>query len=239
MTNVRSINVYCDESCYLENDNIDVMVLGGLSCETSQVKRLSRDIRAVKTRHGLPTSFEAKWTKVSPAKIDFYQDLVRLYLTEDGLRFRGLVVPTKSDLRHGEYGQSHDDWYYKMYYTLLSYIVSPPHQYQFYLDIKDTHGGERMAKLQEVLANKIHDHDRESIRRVQQIRSHESEILQLADILIGAIAYANRGLTTSTAKMSIINILKEDRGEDALTKTSRFAAVKFNILMWESQGRKT
>ena len=31
------------------------------------------------------------------------------------------------------------------------------------------------------------------IKPVQQIRAHESELLQLADFLIGAICYHNRG----------------------------------------------
>ncbi len=50
-------------------------------------------IRALKTAHGLKPSFEAKWTKVSPAKSAFYLSLIDLFLADDRLGFCGLVVP--------------------------------------------------------------------------------------------------------------------------------------------------
>ncbi|WP_397305790.1 DUF3800 domain-containing protein [Paracoccus yeei] len=72
--------------------------------------------------------------------------------------------------------------------------------------------------------------------RVQQIRSHESELLQLTDILIGALTYANRGLATSAAKVAVITRLQERLGRGVLTRTSTFSATKFNLLVWQSRG---
>lgn len=66
--------------------------------------------------------------------------------------------------------------------------------------MKDTRGGPKTRKLHDVLATSLYDFDRECIERVQQVRSHESELLQLTDLLIGALTYANRGLASSTAK---------------------------------------
>ena len=71
--------------------------------------------------------------------------------------------------------------------------------------------------------------------RVQQVRSHESELLQLADLLIGALTYANRGFATSAAKVAILERLRGRLGAEVLTRTSAFAAVKFNILVWRAQ----
>jgi hypothetical protein len=70
---------------------------------------------------------------------------------------------------------------------------------------------------------------------VQQVRSHESELMQLADLLIGALTYANRGLASSAAKTAIVERLRARLGREALTRTSAFAAVKFNILVWRAQ----
>lgn len=235
MSETRTINVYCDESCYLESDGIDVMVLGSLRCETKNMRKISNDIRAIKDKHGLSKRFEIKWTKVSPAKSAFYLDLIEYFLTEDTLRFRALVVPDKSILNHEQFEQTHDDWYYKMYYLLLKYVVHPPHKYNFYLDIKDSHGGKRTSKLQEVLANTLHDFNNESIVRVQQIRSEESEILQLADLLIGAISYANRRLDSSATKLAILARLHKEFGDGYLRRTSAFARVKFNVFLWDAQ----
>jgi hypothetical protein len=62
--------------------------------------------------------------KVSPAKTQFYLDLMDYFFDDDDLHFRALVVPNKSKLRHSEFRQSHDDWYYKMYFDMLKVILS-------------------------------------------------------------------------------------------------------------------
>lgn len=235
MTETRTYNIYCDESCHLENDHIPMMAWGGVYCEKSEVRELSEKIRGLKIEHGLKPNFEAKWTKVSPAKLAFYLSLMDLFLGDDRLRFRGLMVPNKGLLNHAAFDQSHDDWYYKMYFTMLRPIFAAPHRYRIYLDVKDTQGGPKTAKLQEVLANSLFDFDRECVERVQQVRSHECELLQIADLLIGALTYANRGLAGSSAKSAIVALLRERLGTNALERTSPFAAVKFNILVWRAQ----
>ena len=35
------INIYCDESCHLEHDDSDIMVLGGISCDKKNIKYIS------------------------------------------------------------------------------------------------------------------------------------------------------------------------------------------------------
>ena len=235
MSTVRTFNVYCDESCHLEHDHIPVMAWGAVTCEASEVRAVSDAVRALKAEHGLKPDFEAKWTKVSPAKAGFYLALIDLFLADDRMRFRGLVVPDKGRLDHARFDQSHDDWYYKMYFTMLRPIFSAPHRYRIYLDVKDSRGGPKTRKLHDVLANSLYDFDRQCIERVQQVRSHESELLQIADLLIGALTYANRGLAGNAAKMAIVERLRARLGPQALTRTSAFAATKFNILLWRPQ----
>ena len=235
MTDYRIFNIYCDESCHLEASPISAMAWGSMICDVSDAREIGERIRALKLEHGLAASFEAKWTKVSPAKIDFYLALVDFLVKDERLRFRGLVVPDKGCLDHARHGQTHDDWYYKMYYTMLQRIIHPPNHYRIYLDVKDTRGGEKTRKLHEVLANKFYDFQREYIERVQQIRSHESEILQLTDLMVGALTYFYRGLRTSPAKAAMIERLKAGLGESALAQTSSFGAIKFNLLVWSSQ----
>ena len=120
-----------------------------------------------------------------------------------------------------------------MYFTMLRPVFVAPKHYRIYLDIKDTRGASKTRKLHEVLASSLYDFDRECVERVQQIRSHESEILQIADLLIGALTYAHRGLADNKGKTAIIARLQERFGEQALTRTSSFASTKFNILVWQ------
>ena len=230
-------NIYCDESCHLENDGINVMLLGGVYCETSRAKEISDQIRAIKIKHGISRYFETKWTKVSQAKLAFYMELIDFFLDDNRLYFRGLMVPDKSILDHEANNQNHDDWYYKMYFNMLKYVFKAPNHYRVYVDIKDTCSEPKIRKLHDYLANKIQDSEKESIQRIQHIRSHESEILQLCDLIIGAIAYENRGLKSSKAKLAIISHLKEKLGNNSLSTSSFFRAIKFNLFVW--QGRES
>jgi len=108
-------------------------------------------------------------------------DLIDYFFDDDDIVFRGLVITDKDTLNHSTFGQTYNEWYYKMYWQLLS-IIDPEYGYNFYIDIKDTNGGERIKKLEEILANSLYDFNHKIIKRVQLIRSHEVEIMQLTDI---------------------------------------------------------
>ena len=44
-----------------------------------------------------------------------------------------------------------------MYFDMLKIILDPNARYRIYIDIKDTRGGAKIAKLHEVLCNNIYD----------------------------------------------------------------------------------
>lgn len=226
-------NVYCDESCHLEHDHQKAMVLGAVWCPADKRAEIARRVREIKVRHGLAPEFEIKWTKVGPAKLAFYMDCVDYFFDDDDLHFRGLVVPDKSVLDHDGFEQDHDTWYYKMYFTMLKAIFDPAEQYRVYIDIKDTLGHQRVAKLHDVLCHNAYDFSRRMVARVQRVHSHEVEQLQLADLLIGALSYAHRGLTGSAAKQALIERIRQRSGY-SLTRTTLQRESKFNLLIWKS-----
>ena len=230
---MSSYNIYCDESCHLENDHLKAMSLGAIWCEKSAVRRIAEQVRQLKAVHGLSRQFEIKWTKVSPAKADFYAAVVDLFFSTPELHFRGVVIPDKSLLNHAQFEQAHDDFYYKMFFTLLKIIFAPNQQYAIYLDIKDTRSQCMVQGLHDCLCNSRFDFDRESIQRIQQIRSHESELLQVADLLIGALSYLHRGLTTSPAKQALIEQIKRLSGY-SLERNTLYREEKFNLLVWQA-----
>jgi hypothetical protein len=230
----RLFNVYCDESCHLEKDRIPVMVLGSVWCPTSMTTGISRHLRSIKTSHGLARNFEVKWGKVSPGKLDLYLAIIDYFFTNPALHFRCVVVPDKAKLDHDAFGQSHDDFYYKMWFVLLKQILHPKCRYRIYLDIKDTRGQEKVEKLHEVLSNASYDFNRQVIERIQQVRSHEVEILQLADLMIGTLAYVHRGLGTSKAKLGLVERVRERSGL-SLLHTTLPKAEKVNLLVWQAQ----
>lgn len=228
-------NIYCDESCHLEHDRQPVMVLGAVWLPKDRAREVNVRLREIKEKHGLSKDFEIKWTKVSASKIDFYLDVLDYFFDDDDLRFRA-VIASKGKLDHGAFNQNHDDWYYKMYFTMLKNIFSPEDQYRVYLDIKDTQGREKARKLHEVLCNDRYDFSQSIITRMQQVRSHEINALQLADLLIGVVAYINRGLSGNAGKQELAERMKE-RSRLSLTLNTLMRATKVNLLVWEPRER--
>ena len=228
-------NIYCDESSHLERDHQRVMVLGAVWCPLAKSRAIAARLREIKVQHGAAADFEVKWTKVSPAQLPLYLALLDYFFDDDDLHFRALVIPDKTKLRHEDFNQSHDDWYYKMYFNTIKILLRPDSQYRIYLDVKDTASAAKVARLHEVLLNNMYDFRREIVERVQTVRSHEVEQLQLADLLIGAVGYANRGLDTSPAKVALVRRMRERSGY-ALTRSTLSGEEKANIFIWRPGG---
>lgn len=226
-------NIYCDESCYLENDNQKAMVLGCVWCLLDKTKTVSNRIREIKVKHNLNKKFEIKWTKVSESKIDFYLDLVDYFFDTDDLHFRCLVIPDKNLLNHEKFKQTHNEWYYKMYFALLKVILHPNDKYRIYLDVKDTKGSQKIQELQKILCNNLYDFSTQVIERMSLIRSNDSEILQISDLLQGAMSYLHRDLTSNKGKLKLIERIQQ-RSKYGLKKSTLYKEEKFNILIWEA-----
>lgn len=225
-------NIYCDESCHLQNDNSNVMVLGAVWCLKEKKREIFKRLRNIKEEHGLSSSFEIKWNKVSPAKTAFYRHLIDYFFDDDDLHFRALVVPDKSILNHEKFNQSHDDFYYKMYFDLLKVILAPTNGYHIFIDIKDTRSQQKVEKLKEVLRNTHYDYKHHIVRNIQQIKSNEIELLPLTDLLIGAISYLHRGLNESVAKLALIKHIQKRSGYTLLHSTL-YKEEKTNIFIWK------
>jgi len=231
------INIYCDESCHLENDRINDMGLGGIWCDKDKIPEVNARIREIKERHGVKATAEVKWTKVGPVKKQLYIDLINYFFDDDDLNFRVLIIPDKEQLDHKRYNQTHDEWYYKMYFEMLKAIFNPGMHYNVYIDIKDTNSAKRVKKLHEVCSNDIYDFSHNIIQKIQPIRSEEVQIMQLVDILLGAVTYANRNFPQnfkrSATKLELIDLIRK-RSRYSLKRTTLLREEKFNILIWRS-----
>ena len=201
------------------------MVLGGVWCPDSFRKRIARDIRDLKVKHGLNPRYEMKWNKISKGKLDFYIEVVEYFFSNVNLHFRGMVIPDKSMLRHVDFCQTHDDFYYKCYFSLIKTLLQPGDHYNIYLDIKDTRGETKVRKLHDYLCKSKYDFNRD------MIRSHELELVALADVLIGALSYVHRGMDTSNSKLAVIEKIKQLSGYTLLQSTL-YREDKFNIFVW-------
>jgi len=224
------VNIYCDESGHLQADGHPFMVIGAVWCPLDKSREISVRLREIREKHGLPSAFEIKWTNVSPAKVEYYQDLIDYFFDDDDLKFRG-VVADKRGLNHQHFNQSHDDWYYKMMFQLLSRLLSPGSSYRIYLDKKDTRSGDKVRRLHNILSNNMLDFDHRIVERVQIVESHDVMQLQLSDLLMGAVAYANRELSGSSAKLQLVERIRARSGY-SLKKSTLLREDKFNLFHW-------
>ncbi|MBS0655439.1 MAG: DUF3800 domain-containing protein [Verrucomicrobia bacterium] len=229
-----TFNIYCDESCHLENDRQQVMIIGAVWCPQDQSRSIAKRIKAIKKKHGLSPTFEIKWIKVSPAKIDFYMDLINYFFEEKELYFRAVIIPDKTKLCHDAFDHDHDTWYYKMYFEMLKVLLYPYDRYRIYLDIKDSRSGTKVSNLHNILSNNTYDFQRQIIERIQHVRSHEVEQVQLADLLIGCVLAANRDQVMSTTKQALVEKLRQ-LSKYCLTRTTLMRERKMNLLRWQAR----
>lgn len=231
-------NVYCDESCHLEGDGINDMILGAVWCPQNKIRKINSDIKDIKLRYNVMPNSELKWTKVGPVKEELYTEIINYFFDCKDLHFRCLIIPDKDQLDHKRFNQTHDEWYYKMYFDMLKVIFNPEDRYEVFIDIKDTNSFRRACKLREVCSNSIYDFSGKVIQKIQPIRSNEVQIMQIVDILIGAVGYQNRvfpkGFIKSSTKLKLIQLIKE-KTNYKLTKSTLYKEDKFNILVWDAR----
>ena len=72
--------LYCDETCHIESDGVNVMALGTVWCPKREKDRIFDELRAIKVKHGFAPYWELKWNAVSAKKLDFYMEIVEYFL---------------------------------------------------------------------------------------------------------------------------------------------------------------
>lgn len=225
---MEKYNIYCDETCHLEHDNEKVMAIGGIKCPKSCRKYIIDSIMNIKEEFKIPKMAEIKWNKVSSCNLNYFKRLVDLFFEHDDLKFRAVIV-NKTKLNHEEFNQTHNEFYYKMYYYCLIGLVDTQAENYIYMDKKDTKGRKKINQLKEIISRINHDFDQNKIARMQCVNSSELPILQLADLLIGAVGYHNRDISNpSQAKIELVRYIQE-KSHYSLEKSTYPSEQKFNL----------
>lgn len=226
-------NVYCDESCHLVSNDSKYMLIGAVYCPKNKVKKVNEYIEHLKEKYNISNKIELKWNKIDKKTEKLYLDIINYFFNNDDLKFRVIVID-KTKLDHEKYNQTENEFYHKAYYEMLKYIIIPGNSYNIYPDIKDTNSYYYHQVMLDYLRIKMQDTNKKTIRKVQPIRSYEAPILQINDILIGALSYHYRDLSKNSVKLNIISEIKKLYQND-LNETSYCSNTKFNIFMWRSR----
>lgn len=214
----KTFNFYCDESTHLQNDGMPYMIIAYVSTAYNQLKQHKQHLKFLKAKHKIKG--EVKWSNVSGGQYPFYAELIEYFFATD-LAFRSVIV-TKSQIDESRDGFTYNDFYFKMYYQLLHHKINLEYNYNIYLDIKDTISHNKLATLKDILKHNS------SIRNFQYIHSHESSLMQLTDLIMGAINYKLRGENKVIAKNKLIEKI-ESHCKTPITQSTPKYENKFNL----------
>ena len=212
------IDVYCDESrqdLLVNKSQINefnrYVCIGGIWVPYEKRAYLKKEINYLKAKYGIKNEF--KWGNVSTNKVRFYTELIDLFFRAENkdILFRCVVIDA-SEVDDEKYNDSdHELGYYKFYYQLLHNWLTAANEYYIFTDFKTNKDNNRLHELRRIVNRSLHG---ENVKVLQAIDSEESVILQLQNILMGAVAYkfnyGDRG--KSVAKNQLVRAVEEKLG---------------------------
>lgn len=238
-------DIYCDESrqdLLINKEAITTnnkyVCIGGLMLPRSRRKSLKKQITELRIKHSV--FGELKWGTVSNNKIDFYKELIDLFFSfGDDLLFRNVVI-NAVNIDNDKFNESDPELgYYKFYYQLIYHWISITYKYGYkyyiYTDYKTNKINNRLEVLKSVL-NKSWSNP---VKLIQSIDSKESDILQLQNVLMGAVGYKYNWKDSghSQAKIQLVKYIEENLGHSicATNKNEKKFNV-FNIILKNPKG---
>lgn len=229
------IDVYCDEShpdlFTSKKPRVKYLVIGSLWLPSQNRNEYKASIHTMRDTHKIGGEF--KWTKVSPSKIDFYKDLVSWFCSRgSNLRFRCIAVDHRQIDLHEFHESDQELGFYKFYYQTLHHWIFDFNSYSIFCDYKRNRRRDRLHVLQSCLKYSNLSSD---IKTLQAIRSRESVLMQLTDVLVGiAGARLNNGIRENTAKHELL-LCTERLLNRKIAPTPR-SEKKFNVFRINLQG---
>ncbi len=226
----KNINAYFDES-RIDNPESNHMVCGGIFVERKYAKQIRKDLQTILKNHSF--NGEIKWSKTDKNRLAMYKAIVDYFFTLPAYKasFNCIVIDkTQVDLK-----KYHNDdkelAFFKFIYILLKKRVQQNTKYYFNFDFKPTKIISPLAEVGSYLDLHMREHTKTSvIQHIQSYPSHESILIQLADLFSGAVAFAfNEDLSLIRPKQELEKYIATKIGKEDLIFRSSPQEKKFNI----------
>ena len=227
--------VYCDETLpdlfTSTTPNGRYLMIGSLWLRADVRLEAKARIAELRAKHNVYG--ELKWRKISPARQDFYAELIDLFMSFGlDMRFRCVAVD-RTEVNMGRLNGDAELGFYKFYYQALHHWILDNNEYDIFCDLKRNRDRSRLSTLKTVLG---HANRTSRIDSVQSLPSPEVVLLQLCDVLLGAAsARINERENIGEGKSVVVEHLERRLDRDRLAPTPA-AERKFNIFRIRLQG---
>ena len=227
---IMNYEIYCDESCWealYDKDSHQYASIGGIWIPAEKRQEIKTLIGNLKTKYGLKG--EMKWNHICPKSVEMYKELVNLFFDDDQIRFRAICIKA-ADVNHERFNSGNGELgFYKFYFQLIHHWVLMGNSYQIFVDYKTNGYQHRVKELGTILNNA----STAELTQIQALPSEESVLIQLADVMTGAVASVfNSSKSKSSAKQAIRDLIKSRLGH-CITGTpvdeTKFNVFKINL----------
>ena len=221
--------IYSDES---STGGERYMLIGGLWVPWDDELAIRASLMAVRAKHQLRA--EMKWTKVTDKMLRAYMDFVDVFFEQCSMRFKCIVLDTRI-LDYRTYNSGDKELgFYKFYYQLISRNLSPRCEYWLYTDERQNRKPYRLEALKLAVNNWWTSKKQvRPLRHIEPCKSHNDDIMQLADILLGAIASAWNERKGRESKKLLKEHIAQHLSRPSLAIATAPNAPKVNIWKWQ------
>lgn len=233
-------HVFCDESYTSVARQGGFRVQGALWVPTSTIPTIHSEILAL--RNQCHTYGEVKWNKLRGPKMpELVGGLVDLFFTSSvaaTMRFECLVVQNLDDPTVGRDPFARDVGYYKTFHLLLSHRLEPGTINHVLLDKRPSRQPAPELALMRCLAGtgrRLNPPFR--VASCNVVRSDEHDLIQITDLLCGAVGWAWNGRQSRAAsKQAVHDAISRQLGWSDLRRTTRPGPRRFGV--WHYQPRR-
>jgi hypothetical protein len=187
-------NVYCDESGITQR----FLVYGGVITPAANADEICAVLKRWRQKTGMHR--ELKWTKVSKAKLPEYKNFIDgffYYALREAIHFQAVVFDTHDPGYRRFLRANKDLGFYKLYYQFLlhkfgSYALTDATRLFVFLDESSQLTESRRDVMKIVLNRGIRQRwqrNADIVETVASLVSHENDLMQVADVLMGAVAF--------------------------------------------------